>query len=411
MIHLMNNVFIDQHNNFDGSVKNFIISKYYYTDELKFINNKMPLESYKNFFSYYVDEYIKYPSHPKTIEAFEDIESLLNHYYDFKNFFVELSKYGKEKVILFCDEITFSHIVTLWLKSILNVNEYSFNYIVDCYEYKQKHVNKDNPALFDMMRMSWSEIDGIDISNIDFKPSFEWLLSSMLYDRNHKFKEKMKEMYAVFIKRDIEVMFIEFIREIDVTILDEDFQKFLGVKDGEYYDITNYKEIPVLKKIFNSSYCTEINNSPPAESYDPSGKYGKIRLDLATEDDLRYLTEFIKNFIHWSTSIIGDPFDAESVTETSSKTLWSVKRNLNSIKTGYMEEEADDPIYFATTILTKTLTEKQYNEIMDYIEQRPFYIPFLAGRVRETVLLIICWYFKSLKRRGRTEELFLFTLK
>lgn len=173
----------------------------------------------------------------------------------------------KNKTVIVLKPQKFIELSTQWFKSIFEnpTSEACFtilrchllkeNYLIDASVQRATHekIYIDSAEFLSL----YNRIEAIDVSLFLEEPSFEFLLSSYLY--NKSFKQELKEIIHVIAKDDIE----NFILEIKDTILINSYnpklQKMLGLR---HYDYTNLDEIihdEKLKWFFDCFVNGKIN--------------------------------------------------------------------------------------------------------------------------------------------------------
>ncbi len=170
----------------------------------------------------------------------------------------------KNKVVIVVKPQEFIEFSTQWFKSIFEypTSEACFtilrchllkeNYLIDSNAQwtTQEKIHIDNVEFCSL----YNKVEAIDVSLFLEESSFEFLLSSYLY--NNSFKQELKQIIHVIAKDDME----NFILEIKDTILINSYniklQKMLGL---QYYNYTNLDEIVHDEKLKWFFDCFENN--------------------------------------------------------------------------------------------------------------------------------------------------------
>jgi len=249
------------------------------------------------------------------------------------------------------------------------------------------------------------------------------MLATAFYDRNFSKKEKLKKLFAHFIKRTYEGYILEVRRHIDTYILDSDAQRILG---GHSKTIRNYLELDKMS-VYKSPYFKNVSNKPYSESYQP-GKNSKLDLSLLGDENIKNLCNVTEEF---AISIMGFSYPAglSGVSNVNFSNVPFAKMMTDAgIWPAWMSEETKALIIkdlinaghvpnpshtfkYMDSVKKGILSEEDYNTVLDdNLKEKiaMIYIPFDLG---QQILFVFLPYIKSLAQEGMREKLFKFTLK
>jgi hypothetical protein len=273
MLHLFDDVFLQQDKYIDAFNYRVVISKTYGTDDLKDMS-----------------------VHPKTLKTGKTWNEAVGDT-TFSGFIRDLYDIKGEKIVIFADEENFSKIIVSWLKSTTNMDKDSFETFADCYGHKMQVYSNPCDSLISRIKSLWDTAEVSDFSDLDFSPSIEFMLATAFYDRNFSKKEKLKKLFARFIKRTYEFYILEVRKHIDTYILDTDAQRILG---GHSKTIKNYLELDKMS-VYKAPYFKNLGGGPYFKSYEP-GKNSKLDLSLISDRDVQNLCNVTDEF---AVSIMG----------------------------------------------------------------------------------------------------------
>ena len=399
MLHLFDNKFLqlDKYiNNFNYRV---VISKQYGTDDLK-------------------DTSV----HTKTLKAGKTWNETLGDI-TFSDFIRYLYDITGEKIVIFADEENFSKILVSWLKSTTNMDKDSFEIFADCYGHKMQVHNNPCYSLISRIKSLWDTAEVSNFSDLNFSPSIEFMLATALYDRNFSKKEKLKKLFAHFIKRTYEFFILEVRRHIDTYILDNDAQRILG---GHSKTIKNYLELDKMS-VYKAPYFKNFEGTPYVKSYSP-GTNSKLDLSLISDKDVENLCNVTEEF---AISIMGcsDPGGL-----TGSSNVGFSKVPFEKMMTGsitwpvWMSEETKalitkdfinaghfgGPSYnfkYMDSARKGILSEEDYNNVLNDNLKEKIAMVHIPQDLTEQILFVFLPYIKSLAQQEMREKLFKFTLK
>ena len=403
MLHLFDDVFLQQDkyiNNFNYRV---VISKEYATDDLK-------------------DTSV----YPKTLNVGKTWNEALGDI-SFSDFIRNLYSIKGEKIVIYADEENFSKIIVSWLKSTTNMDNDSFGIFADCYGHKMQVHSNPCDSLISRMKFLWNlwgETAGAsDFSDLDFSPSIEFMLASAMYDRNFSKKEKLKKIFAHFIKRSYELYILEVRKHIDTYILDTDAQRILG---GHSKTINNYLELPKMS-VYKAPYFQNLDGAPYYKSYQP-GKDSKLDLSLISDEDIENLCNVTNEF---AVSIMGFcnsggmsgttnakfsdiPFE-KMMTNIITWPVWMSEETKTLILKDLMAAgHFGDPNYnftYMDSVRKGILSEEDYNSVLEDNLKEKIAMIHIPQDLTEQILFVFLPYIKSLAQEGMREKLFKFTLK
>jgi len=353
MLHLFDDVFLQQDKHIDTFNYRVVISKEYATDDLK-------------------DASV----YPKTLNTGKTWNEALGDI-SFSDFIRNLYAIKGEKIVIFADEENFSKIIVSWLKSTTNMDKDSFETFADCYGHKMQVYSNPCDSLISRIKSLWDTAEVSDFSDLDFSPSIEFMLATAFYDRNFSKKEKLKKLFARFIKRTYELYILEVRKHIDTYILDDDAQKILG---GHSKTIKNYLELDKMS-VYKAPYFKNLDGAPYFKSYQP-GKNSKLDLSLISDKDVKDLCNVTDEF---AISIMGYsnpggssgtsdvdfsnvPF-AKMMTDSRNWPVWMSEDTKALIIKDLTNAGHDgDPSYnfkYMDSARKEILSEEDYNNVLD----------------------------------------------
>ena len=305
--------------------------------------------------------------------------------------FIRALMLKENKVVIYASNEVMAEIVAVVFKSTTNMEQSQMETYVSAYAWRNVTNAKHFGNLYDFMLAKFSDAATIDFSDVDFLPSYEFLLASAFNNLEFAKKDKLKYLLAKFIKREYEEVILEVRNHIDNLILDKDIQLALG---GTSYvsniDADTIKtQLPALQ-VYKAPYFTEELYAPQHKAYRP-GSYArgesKLNISLCTSEELTALTNFTEDFLYLSAN--SDILDKETVSQFYESRGWVYK---DSAASGI-------------------LTDAEYTSIINEMLQEKYYLRFVPLDLRETILLQIITYFKTLKNENNLEELQKYTLK
>lgn len=358
MIHLFNNVFLEQDTFVYQGYKNVVISPTYATQDIT--------------------------ASPTALTSGTSLENVLDGK-TIGEFLKSLMTHGEEKVIIFADNSSFAAIITAWLKSTTNMDQASFDLFIDCYKHKCDVYSRPNDQLIEVTKASWSSAPSFNFSTEDFSPSFEFALASAFYNRDFSKKAKLKTLLSKFIKREYEQQILEARKHIDTYILDSDLQALLG---GSGKNLTNYKELPRMA-IYKEPFFHEIVSVPSNQSYWP-GKVSKLDVSKGTTEDITELCQLTDDV---NIAIMN----------------MSVPAGLSGSSNGELFQSRGWA--FMQSVRSGTLSDAEYNTALDEMLEENISLIHVPFDLRETILFVFLPYIKSLKKQNSTSVLEKFTLR
>jgi len=402
MLHLFNSIFLQHDRLLDLTLPSILISKEYATSELIDFQH---LEGYA---------YTLRGVGKTWNDALGDIT--------FSEFIRNL--YTKEeKIIIYADDENFSKIFVSWLKSTTNMDKDSFEIFADCYGHKMKVYSNPCDALVSHIKSLWDTAEVYDFSDLDFSPSIEFMLPTAFYDRNFSKKDKLKKIFAQFIKRSYELYILEVRKHIDTYILDADTQKILG---GHSKTINNYLELPKMS-VYKTPYFQNLDGAPYYKSYQP-GKDSKLDLSLISDEDVENLCNVTNEF---AVSIMGfcDPGGLSGISNANFSTIPFEKMTTDNMTWPvWMTEETKTLIIkdlknadhfnvprnnleYMDSVRKGILSEEEYNKVLEDNLKEKIAMIYIPYDLREEILFVFLPYIKSLAQQGMRQKLFKFTLK
>jgi len=357
MIHLFNNVFLEQDTFVDQRCKHVLISARYATPNTISLSTAIS-----------VGTTLQVVLAGKTLGEF--LKSLMTH--------------GSDKVMIYADNVAFATIATTWLKSSTNMDKKSFNVFADCYKHKCDVYSRSNNQLIEFMKESWASTVDFDFSTDDFTPSFEFGLASAFVNRNFNKKEKFKATLSKFIKREYEHLILEARKHLDTYILDKDLQEILG---GSGKTLQNYRELPRMSIYREPFFRDTVNNVPSPHAYWP-GKVSKLDIKNATDAEVIELCTLTDD-INMAVMNCTVPAGLSGSVNIKSTPGW---------------------IYIAS-VKNGVLSDAEYNLAIDEILAEKIAMVHVPFDLREQILFAFLPYLKTLKQENNTSVLGKFTLK
>jgi len=298
---------------------------------------------------------------------------------------IQLGFTKNEKVTIYADTFHFAQIATHWLKSTVNFDQDSFDVWVDCYNHTLEMYGKQNTQLAQIMKDSFEDTEEGDYSHIDYMPSYEFLIASVFADSGSSHKSKLKTLMSKMIKREYEDTILECRRHIDILILDNDLQELLG---GSGKTIKNYKELPGMKPFVNN--CWNNRKSIEIGKAYVGGAGSKLDISNGTEKEVKELVDIVQKV---TSAIYGDMAFNQSGTGIQSPISSEMMfKYLDSVYKGELTDEE---------------FESALQEILDE-KIALIYLPFTLGG---SIVLPFVTYIRSLKQEDELDKLAKFTIK
>lgn len=295
-----------------------------------------------------------------------------------------------KKVIIYADDYHFSQIAATWFKSTVNFDKASFETFMDCYDHKITTLNKTNKTLIQMTKDAFNnpEQEIVDVSKYDYMPSYEFLLASAFYNKDEfKYKDKLKTLLSIMVKRAYQDDILEQKRLLDRMILDTDIQMLLG---GKGKDITNYKELPKMS-LFNKSYWDNSlkKERTPAHSY-LGGSKSKVDITKASDEDLDELVDFMGDIIML----------------TVPPELYKYGIDPSSLK---IDKSAS--FKYIKSLAKGELSDAEYETVLQEILDEKAAMKYFPNSLYDSIQYVFVIYLKSLKQDKNDYELAKFTLR
>jgi hypothetical protein len=357
MIHLFNNVFLEQEHMLEVFSKVVVISSKYNTDM-----NKNPN-------CLYCGDTLEDVLGDKTLEQF--LREMMGK---------------EEKVVIFANNEAFAKIAAAWLKSSTNMDKAAFETWAGCYKFKCDVYSRPNDQLFELLKATWDSAVAYNFADVDFSPSFEFALASAFADRNFGKKEQFKTLLSKFIKREYEQQILEARKHLDTYILDTDLQTLLG---GSGKTLENFRTLPRMSIYREPFFRDTIDTVPPNQAYWP-GKVGKLDISKATDAELTELCTLTDDI---NIAIMN----------------FSVPAGLSGSVNGELYQSRGWK--FITSVKNGVLTDTEYNEALDEILAERIAVIHVPFDLREHILFVFLPLVKSLKQENNLAALEKFTLK
>ena len=395
MIHLFDNKFLQLDKYVQPFNHRVIISEEYATDDLK-------------------DTSV----HPTILKSGKNFNDALGEDKDV-NYLIRLLFNFKSKVIVLADIKTYAEILTIWLKSITNMDKERFDIYADCFAHKESKLHNDTAfyRISAIMKSEWATAPEFDFSDLDYMPSIEFMFASAFYDSNFSKKVKLQTQLAKFIKRQYEFYILETRSYIDTYILDADMQEILG---GNNKTLANYLELPRMA-VYKQPFFKEDISTFPGHGYLP-GSNSKLDLSLASDEEIQELCKLTDDV---ALSYIGLSNPSGSYNFNSEHLPFLVNRDLRW--PSWVSEETKELIlkdFFRQPLPTCTthdtwkymtaaqrgvLTDEEYITILHEILSETVGMSYV--NMEENIILTLVTYFKSLKQTNSDNKLRKFTLK
>ena len=286
------------------------------------------------------------------------------------------------KVVIYADNDCFAKIATTWLKSATNMDQASFNTYIDCYGFHINSFAKGNPELVTALKDAYTGAETLNLSGIDYNPSFEFLFASAMHDANFKYKAKLVRLLSKFLKRQYEEIILEVRRDIDRNALNANLQTVLG---GSGKTLSTLHELPDMS-VFTGSYWNDTPNVPAYKSYMP-GSNSKLDISKATDAEINALVAVIKKV-------------RLAVMEVTQDDIHS---NLTDDTTGSYT--------YINTVKDSDLTNDQYNSVLSDMTNKNIDVPHVPTDLIDSIVSVFVSHVKSLKQTSDLTSLQKFTLK
>lgn len=286
---------------------------------------------------------------------------------DLKTKLVEAHASDK-KFVIYGDTDTFASIVASWCKSTTNMDADAFSQYAKCVVHKRKVKGNSVDGMYDALTGAFNTAEVFDFSDIDFNPSIEFLVPTMLIDGASKWKTKAKNAFYQFIKRDYEADVIEAKFIIDTLITNDDVQTVFG---GTGKTLDNYHDLPHLE-IFKSDWWTETGR------YE-TGHRSKFDLSSVTSEEATKLKVVVDKFYN----------DLETPDPVSAREDWT----------------------FINSIVAGSLTDDDLTAILNKYRSDVLYVPYITTEQSENILFVFLSYVRNLVRKGDTATLSKYGLK
>ena len=357
MIHLFNNVFLEQDTFINQVHKYVLVSTTYATPDTRLLSTAIASGT--------------------TLQAVLAGKTL-------GEFLKSLMTYDSDKVMIYADNVAFSTIATTWLKSSTNMDKKAFNVFADCYKHKCDVYSRPNNQLIEFMKESWASAVDFDFSTNDFTPTFEFALASAFVNRNFNKKEKFKATLSKFIKREYEHLILEARKHLDTYILDKDMQEILG---GSGKTLQNYRELPRMSIYREPFFRDTIDSVSSPQSYLP-GTISKLDIKYATDAEVIELCT------------LTDDINMAVMNETTPSGLSGAVNNKSTVGWTYI-----------AAVKNGVLSDVEYNLAIDEILAEKIAIVHVPFDLREQILFAFLPYLKTLKQENNLGMLQKFTLR
>ena len=286
------------------------------------------------------------------------------------------------KVVIYADNVSFATIVSTWLKSATNMDSNAYNMFIDCYDYHVKSFSKGNSELITKLKDAWAGAETINLSGIDFKPSFEFLFSSALHDANFSKKAKLVTLLSKFLKRYYEEIILEIRRDIDRHALSANLQTVLG---GSGKNLSNINTLPDMA-VFAGDYWNDSVSVASNKSYLP-GSDSKIDLSNATDAEVDALVAVVKKVRLAIMEVTEDDIHDNLLNDTIGTYTY-----INTVKNG-------------------ELNDTQYNAVLSEMINKNIDITHVPTDLIDSIVSVFLSHVKSLKKASDLTALQKFTLK
>lgn len=286
------------------------------------------------------------------------------------------------KVVIYADNDSFAKIASTWLKSSTNMDADSYNLFVDCYGFHIKSSSKTNNELVTKLKDAFAGAETLNLSGIDYKPSFEFLFASALHDINFAKKAKLVTLISKFLKRYYEETILEIRREIDVHALSSNLQTVLG---GSGKNLSNLNTLPDMA-VFAGDYWKDEVSVASSKSYLP-GTNSKIDLSKATDAEVNALVAVVKKVRLAIMEVSEEDIHANLVYDTVGSYTY-----INTVKNG-------------------DLDNTQFNTVLSEMIDKNIDILNVPNDLVDSIVNVFLSHVKSLKKASDFTALQKFTLK
>ena len=251
---------------------------------------------------------------------FDEVVGKDKTFSDWVNFFERLNEHQitfDKKFVLYCDDVSMMRLLSAWFKLILpNATKESIKNLINSYVYKYNIFYKGRFSINNGNLNYNSKIDTSSFSeqydlvvldetkkiktNIKSNVGIEFILSSYL--KNGSFKEELKNILKILLKKDLEKYLYELKEIFFVHLMTKKFTNLLGFEKD--YTLDNLTEIENDKSKFVNLFLNEKIWNYKYMSH-PSSSRNNISLTEITEEDIENFKEF--------TIISGSVWNEESI--------------------------------------------------------------------------------------------------
>jgi hypothetical protein len=275
---------------------------------------------------------------------------------------------ANKRFVIYGDINAFASIVASWCKSTTNMDADAFSQYAKCLVHKRKTKGNSIEGMYDALVSAFALAETFDFSDIDFYPSIEFLVPTLLSDSNSKWKTKAKNAFYQFIKRDYEADVIEAKFIIDTLITNDDVQNVFG---GTGKTLDNYHDLPDLQ-IFKSEWWNDTNR------YE-TGHRSKFNLADVSAEEASKLKTVVDKFYNV----------LETPDPVSAREDWT----------------------FINSIVAGSLTDDDLTAILNKYKSDVPYVPYITTEQSDNILFVFLSYVRQLIRKGDTATLSKYNLK
>ena len=304
---------------------------------------------------------------------------------NYLDLFKLLSKENR-KIVIYTDTENFSEVVATWLKSLTNMNTEAYTKFIDMYLHKYNtYYGLNKEPLRTHLLNAWNTAVSYDLSEVSKSVSYEFLLSSALYNKDFQYKDILKNLLLSFTKREYEYTLLELKKNLDNFMFSDSVLKIFG---EDIDTVEEMQESSKYKQIFNiPMWKSEVSYDYVGINYLPGSK-SIIDLSLATPQDIDNLFEVY--------------------TQVTSKILETkAPLPVDIVTSNFYEQDVKE---ICAAITNKNMSEELYEKCLSRIVENDFLINTPTDLIQTTLNIFIS-YIKKLKLNNDMDRLYYFTIK
>lgn len=169
---------------------------------------------------------------------------------DFTRLFSDIKSHCDQtgnRFIIYCDWATYAFIAAGWYKKFTNFTKDEFIMVMKTHHYKEKYIRTPGAVgsvrddILDHLDV-WDNMQPFTINLPNITLSFEFYLANYLFDPNTVYKEKLRTLVGMFLRRQWQELLVDFRIWLQTHVLNERIQLFLGADGPKTLD--QMDEIP-----------------------------------------------------------------------------------------------------------------------------------------------------------------------